>query len=297
MPATGKVSIAIIGGGGIGSAVAYQLANAGHTVTIVARPGSARLAQLERDGAVVLASGEQAKVGTASSLTPRDNIDLVLVTVQAHQLGPVLPYLQTAAAQSILFLTNNWNPQAVRDTIGPRAEFGMPFIQASLDKDGQLTFNLGYQKSFLSSQQWVDVFSSAGIPALLEPDMPHWLRCHAPICVAFEGASAAAVRRNSGASWAEAMVYARGVHAAFALLEKQGVELYPWGKVWINRAAPHAFASVLWGMTKAKSVRDLLSLGVSECRAIVGEMLKSAAEAGLDEGKVKAIERMAPADT
>jgi 2-dehydropantoate 2-reductase len=38
-----RLSIAIIGGGRIGSAYAYQLARAGHDVTVVARPGSRRL--------------------------------------------------------------------------------------------------------------------------------------------------------------------------------------------------------------------------------------------------------------
>jgi 2-dehydropantoate 2-reductase len=42
--------IAILGGGKIGSAFAFQLARTGgHDVTVIARPGSVRLAQLERD--------------------------------------------------------------------------------------------------------------------------------------------------------------------------------------------------------------------------------------------------------
>lgn len=45
--------IAIVGPGDIGSTFAFQLAQAGHDVTVVAR--RARLAQLRRDGAVVRA--------------------------------------------------------------------------------------------------------------------------------------------------------------------------------------------------------------------------------------------------
>jgi 2-dehydropantoate 2-reductase len=34
----------------------------------------------------------------------------------------------------------------------------------------------------MSQKRWVDVFNAAGLPALLEPDMPLWLRCHVPLC-------------------------------------------------------------------------------------------------------------------
>jgi predicted dinucleotide-binding enzyme len=48
------LSIAITGAGRIGSSFAYQLARASHQVTIVARPGSTRLAQLGKFGTKVL---------------------------------------------------------------------------------------------------------------------------------------------------------------------------------------------------------------------------------------------------
>ncbi|OHV03635.1 ketopantoate reductase family protein [Mycobacterium talmoniae] len=52
--------IAVIGPGGIGSTFAFQLANAGHQITVVAR--GARLDQLRCDGAIVTADGERAAV-------------------------------------------------------------------------------------------------------------------------------------------------------------------------------------------------------------------------------------------
>lgn len=55
--------IAIVGAGQIGSAFAFQLARDGqHEVTVVARPGSVRLAQLQRDDAIVGIDGERAEV-------------------------------------------------------------------------------------------------------------------------------------------------------------------------------------------------------------------------------------------
>ncbi len=51
------LSIAVIGIGGIGSTFAYYLARAGHDVTVVARPGSPRLQQLQREGGIVRDTG------------------------------------------------------------------------------------------------------------------------------------------------------------------------------------------------------------------------------------------------
>ena len=64
-----SLHIAVIGMGGIGSAFAFQLARAGHhNVTAVARPGSVRLRQLQRDGGVVDAKGEHAAMHVTDSL-------------------------------------------------------------------------------------------------------------------------------------------------------------------------------------------------------------------------------------
>src|SRR4051812_30790513 len=88
------LSIAVIGAGRIGSAHAYQLRRIGHDVTVVARPGSRRLAQLERDRGIVLTTGERASVTVTDHLDEQAPFDLVIVTVLAHQAGAVLPALQ-----------------------------------------------------------------------------------------------------------------------------------------------------------------------------------------------------------
>jgi 2-dehydropantoate 2-reductase len=62
----------------------------------------------------------------------------------------------------------------------------------------------------------VDIFNAAGLPAVLEPNMPLWLRCHVPLCVAFESVSVAGVKRGGGASWGEALILAKGVRDHFA---------------------------------------------------------------------------------
>ena len=55
------LSIAVIDAGKIGSTFAYQLARAGHDVTVIARPDSLRLQQLQRDQGIILKTGERAE--------------------------------------------------------------------------------------------------------------------------------------------------------------------------------------------------------------------------------------------
>ena len=136
---TSPLSIAIIGAGRIGSAYAYQLARAGHDVTVVARAGSRRLSQLQRDHGIVLTTGERANVTVAEHLDEQAPFDLVIVTTLAHQVGPLLPALQRSQARCVhlMFVT----PEAgrLRAAIGARrATFGMAAVLATLDSDGKL---------------------------------------------------------------------------------------------------------------------------------------------------------------
>ena len=163
--------IAILGVGKIGSAFAFQLVRTGgHDVTVIARPDSVRLAQLERDQAIVDIKGERAGVRVASRLDEATPYDLLIVTLLAHQTDPLLPALQRSAASCIQFMFNTFQPERLEAAISPeRCAFGMPFVQATLDADGRLkaTIGAGGQKSIMSRRRWVDVFTAAGLPAAL----------------------------------------------------------------------------------------------------------------------------------
>lgn len=268
--------IAIVGAGRIGSTFAFQLARDGqHEVTVVARPGSVRSAQLQRDGAIVDVNGERASVRVLDALDEQTPYDLVIVTLKAYQVDAVLPHLQRSAARCVQFMFNTFDPERLQDAIGAeRCSFGMPFVQAVLGTDGRLKAAIGTagQKTIMGRQRWVDVFNSAGLPAVLEPDMPLWLRCHAPLCAAFESVSVAGERRNGGASWGEALVLAHGVHACFALIEKLGFTIYPRSKKVMYRSPASGVAAMLWFMSRIPSFRELLASGENECRALVDIM-------------------------
>ena len=277
------LSIAVLGCGNIGSAFASRLARAGHDVTVVARPGSMRLVQLHRDGGIVEVDGSRTALRVVDQLDPDVAHDLLIVTLLAHQVGSVLPTLQASAAACVLFMFNTFQPEALVKAIGAkRCALGMPFLQAKLDGEGRLKASIGAggQKTLLDQQRWVDLFAAAGLPAALEADMPAWLRSHAPLCVAFESISIAGVRRGAGASWREALVVARGVHAAFRLIEASGYSVYPGSKRIFRRSPAFLLAASLWALSRVRPFRELLATGGDECRALVDTMLTAAAEAG-----------------
>jgi 2-dehydropantoate 2-reductase len=279
-PMSTPINIAVVGAGNIGSAFAYQLATAGKChVTVIARPGSDRLNQLRRDDAIVKDSGERAKVTVCDRIDPATAFDLVIVTVPVQQLDVLLPALRDSVATSMLFMCNQFEPKRLRDQIGAaRCDFGMPFVQASLDADGRLhaVIGAGGQKTKLGRQRWVDLFNSAGLPAMIEPDMLLWLRCHAPMCVAFESVSVAGMRRDGGASWQEASTIALGMQTCFALIRAGGEPLYPAGKARLAASPRWVPAAMLWTISRIPSFRTLLAQGINECRALADIMAQFA---------------------
>jgi 2-dehydropantoate 2-reductase len=284
MPASfPPLRIAVLGAGKIGSTFAFQLARTGgHEVTVITRPGSARSQQLDRDNGIVDVKGERANVHMTSTLDEQMPYDLIIVTLLAHQVDSLLPALQRSSAKCIQFMFNTFKPEQLQTAIGSeRCSFGMPFVQAVLDINGRLkaTIGAGGQKTIMGQQRWVDVFNASGLPAKLERDMPLWLRCHAPLCVALESVSVAGMRRGGGASWKEALVLARGIHASFGVIKELGYPIYPSAKRLIDRSPPSAVAAMLWSMSRIRSFRELLATGEAECRVLADVMAASATPA------------------
>ena len=264
------LAIAVVGVGAIGSTFAYHLARAGHDVTAVARPGSSRFLQLQRDEAVVLRSGERAGMRVADRLDEEVAYDLVLVTMLAHQIDAVLPALSRSNAAALQFMFNNFEPERLSKAVGEgRSTFGMPFVMSTLDNNGRLETraNPG-QKTLHGDARWAQLFTAAGMPSAFEPEMPLWLRCHAPICIAMESICVAGQRRAGGATWREAVIVAHGLRSCFAIVKALGYSLYPPSKSTLASCPVPVLACMLWLASRVPSFRRLLSQGLLECRAI-----------------------------
>jgi 2-dehydropantoate 2-reductase len=297
--AVSSLSIAVVGMGGVGSTFAYHLARAGHDVTAVARPGSVRLAQLKRDGGIVHETGGRAEVRVADGLDPQVAYDLVVVTTLDHQVDAVLPSLRHSRAKAVHFMFNTFDPERLRDALGRiPSSFGMPFVMATVGRDGKLhaKMNPG-QKTLHGDLRWVALFHDAGIPSAFEADMLLWLRCHVPLCVAFESISVLGQRRGGGASWAEALVVARGMRAGFEVIAALGHRLHPSAQSWLARCPTFLVALMLWSVSRIRSFRELLATGTNECRALLEKMVSAAAAVKpAPTAAVKALVAMTPAE-
>ncbi len=280
-PVAQLLRIAILGAGKIGSAFAAQFARAGHDVTAIARPGSTRLVQLQRDGAIVDRTGGRLAVQVADRLEEEAPFDLVIVTLLAHQAPAVLPALRRSAARAILFMCNTADPESLADAVGAeRCGFGLPVIQATIDAQGRVDVRIGAagQRSLLGEDRWVALFEAAGLPVRVTRAMPLWLRSHAPLCVAFESVSVAGQRREGGASWGEALTAARGVKAGLGLVEASGRPIHP-AKRLLSRTPAAAIAAMLWSASRVRSFRELLAGGREEGQALVDAIVASPAAA------------------
>lgn len=292
---TTPLRIAVLGMGKIGSIFAFQLAREGHhDVTVIARPGSIRLEQLRRDDGIVDVTGERARVPVIDTLDEKVPYDLLIVTLLDHQVDAMLPSLQRSAARCVQFMFNTFRPEQLRDAVGAdRCAFGMPFVRGLINGNGRLRAEIGNgQKTLLSEPRWVDLFNAARMPAAHEPDMPLWLRCHVPMCVAFESVAVAGERRGGGAPWGHALVLARGVHASFGLVRALGYPVYPKGKQRLDGLPTPVLAAMLWSLSRIRSFREVLATGKAECAALV-EVMAAAAQARRPD-VVSAIRAMDP---
>ena len=275
------LSIAIVGAGKIGSTFAYKLAAAGHYVTAIARPGSKRLAQMQRDGGIVLRTGESIPVATANELDEQFAYDLVIVTVLAHQIEPLFPVLQRSKSQAVHCMFVTFEPGLLQKALGPeRCSFGMPFVQALLDETGKLMPTISKsQKTLHGDQRWVDLFNNAGLPSAFEPNMPLWLRCHAPLTVAFESISVQGQRRGGGATWAEAKVVARGLKGGFAIVKGLESRLYPRSKGIMSSLPTATLTFLFYWMSRIKAFRELLATGLDESRSLADRIAAAGSSA------------------
>ncbi len=267
------MQIAIVGPGGIGSTFAFQLARAGHDVTVVAR--GQRLAQLQQDGAIVRVDGERAAVQVSAALDPTKAWDLVLVTVLASQVDVVLPAVAASAARTIMFMFNTFEPLGrLRHAVGSaRFAFGFPAILANV-AGGKLTtgiVNRGMTTT-VTDPAWAQVFSEAGIIASVHPDMESWLRTHAALVVPVMIAAGLSHARDAGITWAEARRLARAMKEGIALVRHVGNTITPAPVAAISRLPVGVLSTMLWTMTRLPVIRTSGAAGFGEPRWLIDEM-------------------------
>ena len=271
------MQIAIIGPGGIGSTFAFQLARAGHEVTVVARGN--RLEFLQREQAIVKADGTRAAVKVSAALDATTPWDLVLVGVLAHQVDAVLPQVAASAARTVMFMFNTFEPFArLREAVGAqRFAFGFPAILATLE-DGKLTSQIVTrgQVTTVTDAKWAEVFTSAGISAVVHADMESWLRTHAAMVVPVMFAFVKAHDRKAGITFREAYGYARALNEGFKVVRKLGNAITPAPMVVLECLPTPTIAALLWAATRSDVIRKSGAAGLGEPLALLEAMQAAA---------------------
>jgi 2-dehydropantoate 2-reductase len=267
--------IAVIGPGAIGSTFAWHLSRAGHDVTVVAR--GARLAWLEKERSIERGDGERAAVTVASSLASTITWDLVLVTVLSPQVQAVLPALRQSAARSVMFMFNTFEPLGpLRDAVGPaRFTFGFPGGVFTLLINGRIHPQIRGGTTVVDAE-WAKVFSDAGIPTTVEPDMQSWLRTHAALVAPLMAIGALSAARSAGVTWREAAAHSAAFDAGFCIVRALGHRPRPALLGILSRLPRFVITAVLWAFSRSKMSRDLGALGTAEPRMLI-DMMSAAA--------------------
>jgi 2-dehydropantoate 2-reductase len=247
MPAsTSRRSIAVIGAGRVGSAFAFQLAQAGHNVTVVARSGSKRLEQLRRDEGILRDTGQNAHVTIADALDTTTPFDIVLVTVLAHQVAAVLPALRASAAKQIHFMFVTPEYRRLTEAVAPkRATFGMAAVLSVIKPDGRLKLEIPKSKAMQGDKDFVALMENAGMPAEYEPEAGRWLRSQTPLTIAMTSVAGTGMQHAKGATLSEARIGARGLKAAFDIIKAQGETPYPKNKAQMSGMPTPLLAMIL----------------------------------------------------
>jgi 2-dehydropantoate 2-reductase len=271
------VKIAILGPGAIGSTFALHLARAGHDVTVIAR--GQRLAFLQGENAIVADDDARTPVIVRAELDLLEPWDLVLVTVLASQVEPLLPALERSAAKHVMFMFNTFEPLArLRGVVGPsRFAFGFPAIVAQLEH-GKLRSQVVprifsfFQITTVSEPRWAEVFSRAGIPTRTHPDMESWLRTHAALMVPLLVVGSITCARGAGLTWTEAGAVARAMDEGFELVTSLGARLTPTSMVLTHKTPTALLRLGVWLMSRLPAIAELGRQGPGEARSLIDAM-------------------------
>jgi 2-dehydropantoate 2-reductase len=117
-----RETIAVLGPGAVGGALAVPLALAGVRVTCVARPGTAEA--IDQDGLTLRRRGETFRARPRAVEVLHDRVDLLLVTVKAPALDAALGRIEAEAGTVLPLLNGLEHLDTIRARLGGRVIAG-----------------------------------------------------------------------------------------------------------------------------------------------------------------------------
>jgi len=248
--------VLMYGAGVIGQIYGARLAQAGHTVTILAR-GSAltdlseRGVSLRRDGVA-----EQVRLAVVAEPAPGDSFDVAMVAVRRDQLDAALPGVRALRAKRVVFLLNHSLdlPDLREQVGGDRTVLAFPGVGGSRAADGTIDYiEVPQQPTTVGEQDGIeapvlDLLRSAGFTVATADDMDSWLKTHAVFITAV-GAAILACGGDSVALAGDRRKVAtmvRAVGEGFRALQGQGVQVTPTPLRLIFMVVPRLISVPYW---------------------------------------------------
>jgi len=248
--------IVILGAGVQGTVFAVRLAEAGHQVTLIARPD--RASKLRDSGATIQDFSTMrvsiARLPVLETLPPELVADMCLVTVRREQIEAVLPILaQASSIPRIVFLVNHANGSAgLRARLGPsRTVIAFPGIAGHQDGAVIGYIDIPQQRTAVdaTAQDVISLLRDARFPVDAVADMDAWLQRHAVFLAAIAGAlyqndcHASRLAQNPEA----VRRFIVAVREGWAALDRQRVKPAPFALRAIMCWVPLWIAARYWG--------------------------------------------------
>lgn len=242
------MKILIYGAGVIGSTYGWQLAEAGHDITVLARKGQKQ--HIDEQGIHLICqdfrSGKKKTIETTfrphviDELNPQNDFEYIIVTTNKIQLSEVLPVLGISAGKAhVLFFQNNWDcfDEIARYLKPEQYFFGFPFmVGGGRDADGihSVISGLKYSHTPIGEangdvtprvRKMVKAMEEAHLKPFISPQIKLWIITHYAVAA---GLSAGIMSAGSPAKFVNDSAIIRttilAIREGFAICLKRGYD-------------------------------------------------------------------------
>lgn len=297
------MKVAVIGVGCIGSVVAAHMVEAGHDVTLVARGRRAEV--LAAEGLRLRRYGSRServhRLPVVATVDEAKDAELLVVTVQMHQVEAILSGMGRHPAARVCFLMNvHPVPEAWVQVLGERLVLGFPAMLAGYRRGCVVYQTLPSWMRFAMistlgparggdvapARELVRLFADAGLAATSDPDMESWLASHSALMTPVMALAVQRIERKQPLvmSWADASAVGHALHESLRLARQAGARLTP-SNVAALRAVPViAIASSMWAVSRVplfrRAVHDYAEHARDEVWAMYSGLKRAASDAG-----------------
>ncbi|MCX5848874.1 MAG: hypothetical protein NTW65_05450 [Deltaproteobacteria bacterium] len=271
------MNIVIVGAGNIGSIFAARLIAAEHQVKVIAR--NRRLQDIQQKGIRLKpqfgTNIEHYAVTALPELTPDVPADLILVTVQRHQIDALMPALTAHPCPCIAFMFNCGEDDSLwQKQLKGRLVWAFPSALGNM-QDGIVeyvvlpgflrflqitTVGINAGGSLETAKKINKLFNEVRISSVLHYDMRSWLASHLALMLPPMALGVRKLQQGKPieVSFAESRLIARAQQEAFRVIRSLKLSVTPMN-MWMLSMLPSALvAPFLWMGFQTKVLRKAL---------------------------------------